>query len=83
MNFIFGASGFAKEVDWMIHEIFNFGGEDYRSGYFVVEDGNDIVGEKINSRVILSEKDAFKKLEESEIICFLAIGNPRNKKKYF
>lgn len=81
MNFIFGTAGFAKEVDWLIEDLYQNGGFDYRVNFFVSEDNSALIGSKINSKLVLSESEFFKKYGREEHNCFIAVGNPELKKK--
>lgn len=77
MNVIFGTAGFAKEVDWLLEDVFASSGVDYRADFFVAEDGNALVGETINSRKVISESELFKIASENDVInCFVAVGKP-------
>lgn len=81
MNFIFGASGFAKEVYWLVAEIYASGGENYCPDYFVVEDESQLVGTRLNSRPVISESDFFCQYAHKDNNCFIAIGDPRIRSK--
>lgn len=83
MNFIFGTAGFAKEVDWLAEDIYNFGGTDYRPHFFVVEDDNELIGKSINSKPIISESDFALKYGDDINNCFIAVGNPQIKEKIY
>ena len=77
MNVIFGSAGFAKEVDWLIDEIYRSGGVDYRPSYFVAEENNVYIGEMINGATIIAESEFFQIVENRSIYnCFFAVGNP-------
>ena len=78
MNFIFGSSGFAREVDWLIDEIFRFSNLDFRPHFFVTADSNAQTGQIEN---IISETEFFERYADKEIRCFLGIGSPMIKKK--
>ena len=81
MNFIFGAAGFAKEVDWLIEDLFSAKRIDYRTNCFVAEDGNKLIGTTINSAEVIAESDFFNKYASNENNCFVAVGNPLLKEK--
>ncbi len=57
MNVIFGSAGFAKEVDFLLNDIFIKSAEDLRPSYFIAEEPNPLVGTEINSKLVLSESD--------------------------
>lgn len=38
MNFIFGSADYAWEIDWIVHDIYENTGKDFRPDYFVCED---------------------------------------------
>ncbi len=81
MNFIFGAAGFAKEVDWLIEDLFSVQSIDYRTNKFVAEDGNKLIGTTINSAKVIAESDFLNKYASTENNCFIAVGNPILKEK--
>jgi len=81
-TFIFGAAGFAKEVEWLIYEI-NCGAEQkIEITGFVTSDSDFKIGEYINSIPIISENEYFQLYNKTEQHnCIIALGNPvlRNK----
>jgi len=80
MNLVFGASGFAREVDWLSHDINVAGSGDFTVDCFVVEDSSDLVGTSINSKPVLSESEAFCRFAAAKVNCFIAVGVPSVKK---
>ena len=78
-QFIFGASGFAREVDWLIDDIYRLTNEDYKPHFFVAEDSDPLIGQSINSVDVISETDFFKKHNHGLVRCYLGIGSPRLK----
>lgn len=78
---IFGTAGFAKEVDWLIHDTFKITGIDYRPSYFVAEKGNPLVNTKINMVDVIDEETLFKEFRNCLINCFIAVGSPTIRKK--
>jgi sugar O-acyltransferase (sialic acid O-acetyltransferase NeuD family) len=81
MNFIFGTKGFAKEVDWLLEDLFLSQGVDYRANFFVAEDGNELIGTKINGKEVISESHFFEKYSGFEPNCFVSVGSPEIKGK--
>ncbi|HEY4717341.1 MAG TPA: NeuD/PglB/VioB family sugar acetyltransferase [bacterium] len=81
MNFIFGTAGFTKEVDWLIEDLFIYNKVNFRINFFVAEDGNELIGRKINSKIVLSEAEFIKKYSKKVNNCFVAVGNPILKEK--
>lgn len=81
MNLIFGVAGFAKEVDWLTYEVFKISGVDYRTNFFIAEDGNESIGSHVNSCLVRSESDVFAAFCNEEVNCFIAVGSPGLKKK--
>lgn len=82
MNIIFGASGFAKEVDWLIEDIYLIDGVDYRIDFFVTEDCDALVGSTINSHKVISESNYFQNYAQADTLnLFIAVGNPSIKEK--
>ncbi|MDD2714814.1 MAG: NeuD/PglB/VioB family sugar acetyltransferase [Candidatus Wallbacteria bacterium] len=76
MNFIFGAAGFAREVEWMARDIYSDSKDDYRPDYFVCDDKNTLAGEKIKGISVINESEFFKKHSTTNNNCFIAIGSP-------
>jgi sugar O-acyltransferase (sialic acid O-acetyltransferase NeuD family) len=76
LSFIFGAGGFAREVDWLIHDIHRYDDVDYRAQNFISFDSDEKVGRKINGRTVLSESEFFKKYGSDTVNCFLGVGDP-------
>jgi sugar O-acyltransferase (sialic acid O-acetyltransferase NeuD family) len=81
VNIIFGSGGFAKEVDWLIHDIYDATGIDYRANHFVVQDNDISVGKVINGVRVISESEAFAANIAETINCFIAVGEPNIKEK--
>jgi sugar O-acyltransferase (sialic acid O-acetyltransferase NeuD family) len=82
-HFIFGSSGFAREVDWLINDIYRLTREDYQPHFFVSEDSDPQIGESINSIKVISETEFFQKYNQDFVRCFLGIGSPRLKRKIY
>jgi sugar O-acyltransferase (sialic acid O-acetyltransferase NeuD family) len=80
LNFIFGAGGFARELDWLIEEIYRYYHLDYRPLNYIVSDLNKQVPLKINGKVVISESDFFRKHGADAMNCFLGIGDPAIKR---
>jgi sugar O-acyltransferase (sialic acid O-acetyltransferase NeuD family) len=81
-TFIFGASGFAKEVEWMIYEINKKGKEKIHLENFVVGDNDYIIGKKVNGIEVISESIYFSKYHRIEKHnCYIAVGSPVIRKK--
>ncbi|OYU95050.1 MAG: transferase [Bacteroidetes bacterium B1(2017)] len=82
MSVIFGSAGFAKEVDWFLHEICAASdSKELLASSFI---GKDNVGESINGKSVLSEEDFFGSLKATELVqAFLAVGSPRLRKKIY
>lgn len=77
MNVVFGSAGFAKDVDWLIDEIYRSGGADFRPNYFIAENDSLHLGRTINHVAIISEEDFFQKVDKAAICnCFVAVGSP-------
>ena len=83
LNFILGTRGFAKEVDWLTHEIFTCTRTDYRTLNFVAHDSDPKVGAEINGRKVLSEHEFFERYKKERVNCFLAVGDPALKERLF
>jgi sugar O-acyltransferase (sialic acid O-acetyltransferase NeuD family) len=81
LNFIFGASGFAKEVDWLTHEIYTHTSADYRALNFVSYDSDKKVGAEINGRKVLPEHEFFDSYGRENVNCFLSVGDPTLKEQ--
>jgi sugar O-acyltransferase (sialic acid O-acetyltransferase NeuD family) len=83
MNLIFGSGGFAKEIDWLIQEIYKNCGVDYRPDYFVTKDDDPLVGSLINGVSIAPESEIYSKCCKDEVNCFIAAGEPPIKNKIY
>jgi sugar O-acyltransferase (sialic acid O-acetyltransferase NeuD family) len=81
LNFLFGTGGFAKEVDWLIHETRISKGDDYTPHYYVAEDTSGLVGQTLNGREIISESSLRERFGEGTHNCFIAVGSPYMKQK--
>lgn len=85
INLIFGASGFAKEVDWLINELYEKDNSvDFRPNYFVAHKDDSKVGMIINNIPVISEEDAINKFSHSSeylVNVFVSVGSPILKEK--
>lgn len=85
INLIFGASGFAKEVDWLINELYEKDNlVDFRPDYFVAHKDDSKVGMIINNVPVISEDDAISKFANSSeyfVNVFVSVGSPVLKEK--
>ena len=81
-TFIFGASGFAKEVEWLITEINNTVKNKFLVYRFFVHDSEFKEGHKINDILVIPESVYFEKYHTSDIHnCVIAIGTGAIRKK--
>lgn len=70
MNFIIGAAGFAKEVDWLLHDIDG----QYRVDHFVAKEN---IGNMINGSTIISDEEfANLCLKNDSSNVFISMGSP-------
>jgi len=77
MNFIVGTAGFAREVDWLIHDVYRSGGQDWRPRYFVGESGNPLVHQRINGVEVIDDEALAGLLSKaSHPVGFIAVGEP-------
>lgn len=81
MNFIFGSKGFAKEVEWLINGVYTSGIMNFYPNYYVVEDGNEDIGNYLHGREIISESCLIELYGEIGGNCFIGVGNPIIKQK--
>jgi sugar O-acyltransferase (sialic acid O-acetyltransferase NeuD family) len=78
ITFIFGASGFAKEVEWLIYEINKKAKLKFEITNFVVSDDDYILGETVNEINVISESIYFSKYHKIEMHnCIIAVGSPK------
>jgi sugar O-acyltransferase (sialic acid O-acetyltransferase NeuD family) len=83
-TFIFGASGFAKEVEFYIVECNNLSNESLNVYGFVVADFEFIKGQFINNIKVISESEYFSRYNNEEIHnCIIAVGSPELKIKIY
>lgn len=83
MNLIFGSSGFAKEIDWLIQDIYRINGIDYLPDFFVTRDDDPLTGSLINGVKVVSESEIFSKCGQEEVNCFIAVGETFIKEKIY
>ena len=87
INLIFGASGFAKDVDWLINELYEIDNlVDYRPHYFVAHESDSMIGKRINDVPIISENNVIRKFADSSeylVNVFICIANPLIKENIF
>jgi sugar O-acyltransferase (sialic acid O-acetyltransferase NeuD family) len=75
-TFIFGASGFAREVEWLITEINNTSKNTILVYRYVVHDSEFKDGHKINDILVIPESVYFEKYHTSELHnCIIAVGS--------
>ena len=83
-TFIFGASGFAKEVEWLNSEINLVVENKTEITYFVTVDDDLQVGEYLNAVPIISETEYFEVYNKSDTHnCIIALGNPILREKVY
>jgi len=77
MKFIFGASGHAKEIEWLIQDIYKANLADYRANYFVCEDSHYLKEGKISGIPIINESKFFDLTQDVSQLheCFVAVGD--------
>lgn len=83
-TFVFGASGFAKEVEWLLYEMNCEAKQKINIDFFVVADIDCKKGETLNSIPIIAEKEyleIYNKKEKHN--CILALGDPFVREKVF
>lgn len=83
-TFIFGASGFAKEVEFYIFETNSNSKIKLDIYAFVVNDSEYQAGNSINGIQIISENQYFSTFHKSKIHnCIIAVGHPALKEKIY
>lgn len=74
MNVIFGSAGFAKEVDWLIYDLFESKQIDLRPHFFISKEN---IGEVINGVQVITEETYFNNLDNNSANnIFIAVGSP-------
>lgn len=81
LNFIFGAGGLARELDWLIEDIYTHTQVDYRPQNFVVSDFDDQVDQTIKNKLVISESEFFQRYESNAMNCFIGVGDPEIKRR--
>jgi sugar O-acyltransferase (sialic acid O-acetyltransferase NeuD family) len=85
ISLIFGASGCAKEIDWLINELYEKDNSvDFRPNYFVAHKDDTKVGKIINNVPVISEDEAISKFANSSeyfVNVFVCVGSPVLKEK--
>lgn len=82
-TFIFGASGHAKEVFWIIKEINKNSEEKIVVDKFVVAENDPLLGSNYDSIQIISEAEYLEKHANQFHNCILAIGSSKIRKIIF
>jgi len=83
-TFIFGASGFAKEVEWLIFELNKINAVQIVVSNFVVTDNEFVNEEKVNNIAVISESIYYEKYHKAENHnCIIAVGSPGIRKKIY
>lgn len=83
-TFIFGASGFAKEVEWLIFECNKKAADQIVVQHFVVADNEYSEDQKVNGIAVISETIYFNQFHKSEKHnCIIAVGSPAIRKKIY
>jgi sugar O-acyltransferase (sialic acid O-acetyltransferase NeuD family) len=78
---LFGVAGFAREVDWLLHDLHASGGPDLRPTRFVAEDGNPLVGGSLKGRPVISDSE-FLRLDPSvAVTAFVAVGSSSTRRR--
>lgn len=72
--YIIGASGFGKEVAWLIEELDNWNVIGF------IDDNSELQGKKVNGIPVLGNLNYFDNIDK-EIDAVIAIGNPNIRKK--
>jgi sugar O-acyltransferase (sialic acid O-acetyltransferase NeuD family) len=81
MNAIFGAGGVAREVAWMLHEVFELTVNDDSPNIFVVADKDWIPGQRLAGTPVVSQSTFFENHARQSPNIFLALGLPRIKQR--
>jgi sugar O-acyltransferase (sialic acid O-acetyltransferase NeuD family) len=83
-TFIFGASGFAKEVEWLIYEINKTSKLKFDIANFVVSDNDYSLGVNVNGIDVISESIYFSEYHKKESHnCIIAVGSPKIREMIF
>jgi len=83
-TFIFGASGFAKEVEWLIFELNKKHDDKITVHNFVVGDNEYVENQRVNDIEVISESIYFEKYHTNENHnCVIAVGSPAIRKKIY
>lgn len=77
-RYIFGTKGFAKEVEYMLTELYPKNSIEI---IFVAEDSSEDVGTRINGREVISEYN-FNSCND-QMMCYIAVGNPAVRLKIY
>jgi sugar O-acyltransferase (sialic acid O-acetyltransferase NeuD family) len=81
MNVIFGASGFAKEVEFIISRLEKVANTNFNISYFVSADDDVNLGKMIKNIPVISEDEFYRKFSNIKVNCFIAVGSPKLKMK--
>lgn len=81
MNLIFGTGGFAKEVEWLIYDIYAKAGLDYRVNFFVAKNEDELFASSSIDKPVITENEAFSRYRNTALNAFIAVANPETKRK--
>lgn len=81
MNVIFGASGFAKEVEFIISRLNLAGDNSLNISYFIAANDDEKLGETIKDIPVISESNFFRDFSKVKVNCFIAVGSPQLKEE--
>ncbi len=80
MNIYFGASGFAKEIEWLADVLYKKKEIDYKPDFYVTSDADNSVCNFINGIKIITESCFFEKYSSDAHNYFICVGDSSLKK---
>lgn len=83
MNIIFGAGGFAREVEWLFHDISRSTNDGDRIHAFVASDGAPNIGTIVHEATVISESEFFSQSNTDALNIFLAVGSPNLRQQLY
>lgn len=81
MNIIFGAGGFAREVETVMEACSNSSGHDIRATAFVTSNDDENIGKYLHGIEVIPETYFFEHCIDLDINAYIAVGSPNAKSR--
>ena len=81
MNIVFGAGGVAREVSWMLHDVWQAMDMSASTRAFVVADKDWTPSQSVDDVSVISESEFIKRYSKEPIEVYVAVGMPDVKRR--